>query len=189
MKIALTGAMGCGKSATRNAFELAGAKVLDADKLAHNVLETDKDVIEKVKALLGNDAYFSDGKPDRAKIASQVFSDSKKLHTLEEIIHPAIKKIWDCQDSTNDVVVVEVPLLFEKKLENDFDICVSVYCSQALRIKRLIQRGMTPSEISKRDAFQFSATEKAKLADIVLFNEGNLEFLNKQVAFVLSRLK
>jgi len=58
-----------------------------------------------------------------------------------------------------------------------------------LRMKRLIQRGMNLQEILKRDAFQLSATEKAKRADIVLFNEGSLDFLNKQVAFVLSRLK
>jgi len=56
-------------------------------------------------------------------------------------------------------------------------------------MKRLIQRGMNLQEILKRDAFQLSATEKAKRADIVLFNEGSLDFLNKQVAFVLSRLK
>lgn len=189
MKIALTGAMGCGKSATRNAFELAGAKVLDTDKLAHQVLENNQSVIKAVKALLGDDVYLDNGKPDRTKIATIVFSDSKKLQALEEIIHPAIEKIWDNEDSENNIVVVEVPLLYEKKLEKHFDICVSVLCSEALRIKRLIQRGMNLSEISKRDAFQFSATEKAKLADIVLFNEGNLDFLNKQVAFVLSRLK
>lgn len=188
MKIALTGAMGCGKSATRQAFELVGAKVLDADKLAHFVLENDPVVIESVKKLLGDKTY-ENGKPNRQKIAQAVFSDSQKLQSLEEIIHPAIEKIWTSAMDDNQVVVVEIPLLFEKKLEKHFDICVSVYCSEALRYERLVQRGMTPQEIIKRDAFQLSATEKAKRADIVLFNEGTLDFLNKQVAFVLSRLK
>ncbi|MBR7105532.1 MAG: dephospho-CoA kinase [Opitutales bacterium] len=188
MKIALTGAMGCGKSATRQAFEMAGTKVLDADKLAHFVLENDSTVIKSVKALLGDDTY-ENGKPNRQKIAQAVFSDSKKLQALEEIIHPAIEKIWTSAMQDNQIVVVEIPLLFEKKLEKHFDICVSVFCSEALRVKRLIQRGMNLQEILKRDAFQLSATEKAKRADIVLFNEGSLDFLNKQVAFVLSRLK
>ncbi len=188
MKIALTGAMGCGKSAALDAFRLAGAKVLDADKLAHTALETNPTVIEKIKQLFGDNIYEANGKPNRVNIAKQVFSDSQKLEKLEKIIHPTIKKIWEDKNLSEDNIVVEVPLLFEKKLEKDFDICVSVLCSEALRLKRLLQRGMNPEEISKRDAFQLSAQEKAKLADIVLFNEGNLDFLNRQAAFILSRL-
>ncbi len=181
--------MGCGKSTALNAFKLAGAKTLDADKLAHFVLENDSEVISKVKELLGNDVY-KDGKPDRPEIAKIVFSSAQKLEALEKIIHPAIEKIWNSEsEKENGIVVVEIPLLFEKKLEKNFDICVSIFCSENLRAKRLAERGLTPQEISKRDAFQLPPAEKAKLADIVLFNEGDLNFLNKQADSVISRLK
>ncbi len=188
MKIALTGAMGCGKSAALNAFKLAGVKTLDADKLAHFVLENDLDVISKVKELLGQDVY-QNGIPNRKKIAEVVFSSQKKLESLERIIHPAIEKIWSVEsEKENGIVVVEIPLLYEKKLEKNFDICVSVLCSETLRVKRLAERGLSPQEISKRDAFQLPPAEKAKLADIVLFNEGDLDFLNRQADSVISRL-
>lgn len=88
----------------------------------------------------------------------------------------------------NPPTVVEVPLLFEKKLESDFDFCVDVLCSRKLRCKRLKGRGMSESEISARDAFQLPPEAKASQADAVLFNESDIEFLQMQAALCLLRL-
>ena len=185
---AITGGIGSGKSTVCEIIEKLGYTVFSADKVYKELLKCPTFVEKIYKALAIDSTDFNNfnGK----LVAEKVFDNKELLCKLNAVTHPEIMKVMlEKSKAVNGVCFNEVPLLFEKKLENDFDICVSVYCSQALRIKRLIQRGMTPSEISKRDAFQFSATEKAKLADIVLFNEGNLEFLNKQVAFVLSRLK
>ncbi len=185
--IALTGSMGNGKSVAASAFAELGVKVLDADKLAHTVLNENSSVKAEVVKLLGN-VYNQDGSADRKSIATQVFADATKLELLEKIIHPAIEKLWQDEAKKHKLLVVEVPLLYEKRLENKFDLCISVYCSDELRRKRLVQRGMTPEDISARDAFQMSSNQKAQRADIVLFNESSVEFLKEQIIKILSRL-
>ncbi len=185
--IALTGSMGNGKSAATSVFAELGVKTLDADKLSHFVLNEDSVVKNEVKKLLGN-VYSPDGSADRKAIAKQVFADKNKLELLEKIIHPAIEKIWLEEAKKHSLLIVEVPLLYEKRLEHKFDLCISVYCSDELRCKRLVQRGMSIEEISARDAFQMPSKQKASLADIVLFNESSINFLKMQAVKVLSRL-
>jgi len=187
--IALTGAMGSGKSAALAAFAEAGAKTLDADALAHEALESDPEVAAKVRRVFGEDAFGENGSPDRAAIARMAFADPRKLAELEAAIHPVIEKKWRAECASEKTVVVEIPLLFEKKLEKNFDVCVSVLCSETLRKKRLVMRGMQPEEIKKRDAFQLPPSEKANRADIVIFNESGFDFLKMQAAQVLSRLE
>lgn len=186
--IALTGAMGCGKSAAAAAFAALGVKVLDADKLAHIALEEDPIVRKTLLKIVGNSAY-KNGKPDRRAIAAAVFSDADKLAELESAVHPAVGRMWRAQSAPDAPTVVEVPLLFEKKLEGDFDLCIDVLCSERVRRARLLGRGMSLEEILKRDALQMPPFKKAELADIVLFNETSTDFLKKQAALVLSRLK
>ena len=186
--IALTGGMGCGKSAAAAAFASLGARVVDADKLAHKVLDESPAVREKVGAVFEG-AYLPDGAADRAAIARQAFANPEKLAQLEAAIHPEVEKMWRKEAEGSGLIIVEVPLLYEKKLENKFDVCISVFCSDELRRKRLAQRGMSPAEISARDAFQMPPEDKARRADIVLFNETSIDFLKLQVAKVISRLK
>ena len=186
--IALTGAMGCGKSAAAAAFASLGVKVLDADKLAHIALEEDAAVRKTLLKIVGNSA-FKNGKPDRRAIAAAVFSDTAKLAELENAVHPAVGRMWRAQSVPDAPTVVEVPLLFEKKLEGNFDLCIDVLCSERVRRARLLGRGMSLEEILERDALQMPPLKKAELADIVLFNETSTDFLKKQAALVLSRLK
>ena len=145
-----------------------------------------------VKSIAGENAYDASGKPDREAIAKAAFSNPEKLSKLEAVVHPAVEKLWRAAAAQaakqGKVCVVEIPLLFEKKLEKNFDICVNVSCSEVLRKKRLALRGLSPEQISERDAFQLPPAEKAKRADIVLFNESDRQFLKKQAAMVLSRL-
>lgn len=91
------------------------------------------------------------------------------------------------QDENRRPKVVEMPLLFEKKLEKEFDFCVDVYCSKRLRQMRLLERGMSAQDILSRDAFQLSAEKKMSLANAVVFNESTKLFLSVQVALILSR--
>lgn len=189
--IGLTGAMGCGKSAAAAAFRELGALALEADAIAHQVLDEDPEVRSAVKSLFGESSYHPNGKANREAIARTAFAagSDEKLKRLEDILHPAIRHAWKkIPESNAKVLIVEVPLLFEKKLENDFDLCVSVLCSEGLRMSRLAQRGMTPAQIAARDALQIPSLKKAELCDVVLFNEGDKSFLKKQAELVLSRL-
>ena len=203
INIGLTGAMGAGKSAAMRVFEELGAWVFDADKLAHKVLEGDENAKAKTRELLGDETFDAEGRPIRPEIAKKVFSDKTLLKGLEQILHPAVREMWknapadgcpkppengEIDFGRGAVKVVEIPLLFEKKLENDFEICVTVHCSSKLRMERLINRGMSPQQIAARDALQLPPLLKAKLADVVLFNESDLGFLKKQAARVLSRV-
>jgi len=188
--IALTGAMGSGKSAAAEIFAELGAEVLDADKLCKDVLCNDEDVKERVRTLLGSDVFDSEGAPLKSRIAEKIFKDRDILERYEAIIHPAARKLWEKPTqgaNTPKFRVVEMALLFEKKLAQKFKICVSVYCSEVLRLERLRKRGMSPEEISARDAFQLASVKKAELADVVLFNESDRLFLKKQIALFLSR--
>ncbi len=201
LKVAITGGMGCGKSAAVQVLKDMGVEVLDADKLCHKALEVDCNVQTAVKSLLGEDSYDkTTGFPRRDVIAKKVFSNSVLLEGLEKILHPAIEKMWEEKaeeiakkengaDCGIPIVAVEVPLLYEKSLEKKFDVCICVYCSNELRIKRLENRGMALEQIASRDAFQIPSEIKAAKADIVLFNETDFEFLQKQTALVLYRLK
>lgn len=184
--IALTGGMGCGKSIASKAFADLGVHIEDADKLAHKALNQSPKVREEICQLFGD--VYTNGCADRKAIAKQVFADRNKLEALEKILHPAVEEMWQQQADKHDILIVEVPLLYEKRLESKFDLCICVYCSDELRRNRLSQRGMTAEEISARDAFQIQPKQKAMLADIVLFNESSTEFLKMQAARILSRL-
>ena len=185
--IALTGGMGCGKSQAAAAFAQFGLCVLDADKLAREALECDPRARAVVGEVAGEEA-FKDGRVDRKFVAQKVFADARKLARLESVVHPIVAEMWRKRTENARIAVVEVPLLFEKKLEKEFDLCVSVYCGERVRARRLELRGMSPSEMAQRDAFQMSPAQKANLADIVIFNETSVDFLKVQVARIVLRL-
>ena len=164
--IALTGSIGAGKSALGKAFEECGACVLDADKLSKRVLFEDESAVKEVYALFKEDG-FTDGKPDAKKIASIVFCDARKLALLENIIHPRVEKLWK-DACKSGVCVVEVPLLFEKNLEKEFDFCITVFCSE--------------------DSFQMPQSDKVARSHAAFFNDGDASFLKAQAELFLARL-
>lgn len=187
MLIALTGGIACGKSTAAKLFGEHGFEILDADKLAHKLLENSPEVRAAVIALLGAESYSKDSLPDRAYIAGRVFKDRKLLDCLENILHPAV--IEECVSRSGQKNrLVEIPLLFEKKLESRFDLCIDVFCSESLRRERLRLRGMSDEEMRRRIALQMPQEIKAKLADIVLFNESEISFLKRQIDLVISSI-
>ena len=153
LKIGLTGGMGCGKSAAADAFRKLGVEVLDADKLAHIALAENMCVRESLSKIFGEKAFPPDANPNRAEIAKIAFSDKEKLAALENALHPAINAMWlerlreiqaSC-DGKFSALVVEMPLLFEKGLEKNFDMCSTVFCREPASLK-----GECPSMISTR---------------------------------------
>ena len=197
LKIGLTGGMGCGKSSAGNIFRDLKIPTIDADLLAREAIENDPQVRTQIAEIFGNCAYLPDGKANRPLIAASAFADKSKLAALEALVHPVVRKMWNARadeierSAASDfpIIVVEIPLLFEKGLEKYFDICITVFCSEALRLERLLKRGMNPQDISARDAFQLPPIEKVRLASVALFNESDLIFLRKQISLTLFNLK
>lgn len=190
MVVGLTGGMGCGKSTAAALLAEQGFRRLDADRTIHEELLTDDAVIAEVVQRFGPAMLDGEGRIVRARLAGVVFADDRALAWLEELLHPRLWTNWRgvFAAARGARFVAEVPLLFEKGLENwfDFTVCVSTESSQQLR--RLEQRGIPPELARQRLAKQLPLTRKCELADFVLLNDGTLDFLRAQVNELARRL-
>jgi dephospho-CoA kinase len=188
MVIGLTGGIGCGKSAAAACFAEFGFNVVDADQLAHQVLES-AGCVSQLQARWGDACLAKDGRPDRRWIAAKVFGEPAELAFLEALTHPEVARLR--QAAVLDAKrhhLVEIPLLFEKNLTNGFAMIVCVSCSEETRRARLLKKGLGDEEISRRINSQLPLSEKVKRSDVVLWNDGSLLFLRDQVAALVGRL-
>lgn len=188
MVIGLTGGIGCGKSAAAACFARFGFNIVDADVLARQVLESPASV-QVLRARWGEACLAADGRPDRRWIAEKVFGDPAELSFLEGVTHPEVARLR--QEAVSDAKrhhLVEIPLLFEKNLTAGFDLVACVACSDDTRRARLLKKGLTEAEISRRIASQMPLSEKVKRSDVVLWNDGEPEFLHAQVAALVGGL-
>jgi dephospho-CoA kinase len=188
MVIGLTGGIGCGKSAAAACFAEFGFNVVDADRLARQVLESAA-CVRALRARWGEACLAPDGLPDRRWIAAKVFADPVELAFLESQTHPEVARLRQLAvvDGTRHHVV-EIPLLFEKNLTAGFSSIACVACSEETRRGRLLAKGLSEEEIARRICSQMPLAEKVKRADVVLWNDGELPFLREQVALLVSRL-
>jgi dephospho-CoA kinase len=179
----ITGGIGCGKSTVARLLEQRGFRRLDSDELVREKVLRDPDVIAALRKRFGSDVLLSDGAVDRAALAHRVFVDEFELRWLEELTHPVVFALWRVAFAAEPQAnwVVEVPLLFEKGLENWFDFTVCVACSPTLQLARLEQRGLSRELASQRITKQLPLAQKIELSDIVLWNEGSTEFLQAEV--------
>lgn len=188
--VGLTGGMGCGKSTVAALFAEHGFRRLDADQVVREVLLPSPEIEAAVRARLGDGVFAPTGRIDRAKLGALVFADDAALAWLEGELHPRLRAHWDAiyATTTGTKFIVEVPLLFEKQLQNRFDFTVCVATSSDLQLRRLEQRGVPPGIARQRLAKQLPLARKCELADFVLLNDGTLEFLREQVSELARRL-
>ena len=187
--VAITGGIGAGKSTALDAFRAHGAATVSSDEIVHHLLEADDAVRDAVVAKLGEDV-LTDGRPDRAKIARQVFADRERLAWLEGLLHPLVSReylTWRDQLSQLDepprVCVTEVPLLFEVGSEDRFDKVVVVTAPDALREQR---RRVARDD---RDARLLPDREKVRRADYHYVNKGTFDDLFEWVGGVMAELE
>lgn len=178
----ITGGMGCGKSTVARLLEERGFRRLDSDELVRNHVLRDAAVVAAIRNHFGPGVLAPDGTVDRAALGQRVFEDETELRWLEELAHPAVFALWRAAFSANPFArwAVEVPVLFEKRLENWFDFTVCVACSPALQLARLEQRGVPRGLAGQRISKQLPLAQKIELSDIVLWNEGSTEFLQAE---------
>ena len=187
--VAITGGIGAGKSTALEAFRAHGAATVSSDEIVHHLLEADDAVRDAVVAKLGEDV-LTDGRPDRAKIAREVFADHERLAWLEGLLHPLVSReylTWRDQlaqlDEPPRVCVTEVPLLFEVGSEGRFDKVVVVTAPDALREQR---RRVARDD---RDARLLPDREKVRRADYHYVNKGTFDDLFEWVGGVMAELE
>jgi dephospho-CoA kinase len=179
----ITGGLGCGKSTAARLFEARGFRRLDSDAIVRDRVLTAPDVIAAVRARHGESVLDADGGINRTALGGKVFTDDAERVWLEELTHPKVYAFWRAELAAAPAAkwVVEVPLLFEKALENWFDFTVCVACAPAQQLARLEQRGLPPALAGQRISKQLPLAQKIERSDFVLWNDGSAEFLEAQV--------
>jgi dephospho-CoA kinase len=181
--IALTGGIGCGKSLAAQYFAELGALVIDADQLARAAIERGSAGFDEVVTLFG-DSILKDGNIDRRALGELIFKDPKAKVALENIIHPFVRKEFEEAVASlkgDQVLVYEIPLLFETNAHERFDLVITVESEMENRIARLRGRGMHISEIEGRIAAQATREQRIGIADFLIENDGTEDELLRQV--------
>lgn len=182
--IGLTGNIATGKSEVARFLGRLGARVIDADKVAHEVMRPGGPAYDAVLQAFGRQILAADGSVDRARLASIVFRDADAMQRLERAVHPATKARVDdlVTQATDPVVVVEAIKLIEAGMHRRCDQLWVVTAPRSLQIRRLVeQRGMSEAEATLRVDAQPPQQRKAALADRLFVNDGSLAELEKHV--------
>ena len=185
MQIGLTGGIGSGKSSAAGRFGELGAVVIDADRVAREVVEPGTDGLAAVVAAFGPDVLDAEGRLDRPALARIVFQDEDARARLNGILHPLIRArvaARIAQSPPGTVVVQDVPLLAETGQAKSFDLVVVVETPEPVRIERLARdRGMAEEEARSRMATQATDEQRRAVADVVIVNDGSLDELRAKV--------
>ncbi|MET7459948.1 dephospho-CoA kinase [Nonomuraea sp. NPDC005501] len=188
LKIGLTGGIGSGKSEVSRRLAARGAVVIDADKIAREVVEPGTPGLARVVAAFGEEVLRPDGSLDRDKLGSIVFHDPDRLAALNAIVHPLVgERVAELQGQAAEdaIVVYDVPLLAENKLAPMYDVVIVVDAADEVRVARLAEhRGMPESDARARIAAQAGRDERLAIAHVVIPNEGTLDELETRVAEV-----
>ncbi|AZA48371.1 dephospho-CoA kinase [Chryseobacterium carnipullorum] len=181
--IGLTGGIGSGKTTVAHFIEEFGFPVYYSDDRAKTIVNDSEDLKIKIKELLGEQAYDSNGLYDRKYVAEKVFNNKDLLHELNEIIHPAVKIDFEewLKKQTKYLVFKETALLFELKLNRQCYKSLLVTAEDNIRTKRVMDRdGKTYREVESVMEKQMPEKDKIKLADCIIYNNTNLEDLKEQ---------
>lgn len=191
--IGLTGSIASGKSTVSLMFDEFRIPVVDADKIAREVVYPGEEAYNKIIETFGTHVLREDKTLNRKKLGEIVFDDQEKLETLNQIVHPAIRKrIIEKRDGFvqdgASCVVLDIPLLFESNLTNFVDKTIVVYVDENVQLQRLMERDeFGESEALKRIKSQMPVKEKAKLADAVINNNSSKTATFEQLEDILRK--
>ena len=195
LSVGLTGGIASGKSLAAQLFVQKGACLIDADRVARDVVRPGEEGFQLVRNAFGSDIITPSGELDRVKLGTIVFADPGKRKFLDTTLHPfIINRIFSHIGQLNDqryqgIVLVDIPLLFECGLQERFDKTVLVYATPETQQQRLMQRSsITPEAARQRLCSQMAMDDKRQYADYIIDNTGSLDALEVQVATVWSFL-
>ena len=191
--IGLTGGVGSGKSTVAEMFRELGATVIDADEAAHAVYAPGTPGFDAVVREFG-DQYVRDGAIDRRRLGTLVFNDAAALRRLNAIVHPLVRE-WmaartvEAFDAGAEIVIQDVPLLYENDLEGLFSSVVLVYAPADVQLGRLVQgRGVPRDRAESMIAAQLPIDEKRRRAHHVIDNSGTVDETRRQVEEVWAQM-
>lgn len=193
MIIGLTGSIASGKSTVSNMLKESGYPIIDADLVARQVVEPGTETLKKIAELFGPGVLRTDGTMDREKVGALIFSDPVRRKQLNDIIHPAIREEMLRQRSAYladgyETIVMDIPLLFESKLQHFVDKILVVSVTEENQLSRLIERnGLSDKDARDRISSQLPMSVKEAGADAVIYNNGTLEETARQLATILAR--
>ena len=182
----LTGGVGMGKSTAAAFFQQHGAKIVDTDILARELVQPGQPALDEIRAVFGQKIISPDGQLRRDQLAGIVFEDAVARKKLENILHPRIRGLWLAQveswrNENCPIALVVIPLLFETDAASHFDKVICVACSETTRRERLAARGWSPRQIQARIVSQMPIADKIARAHFVIWSEGPLEIHSNQV--------
>lgn len=193
MIIGLTGSIATGKSTVSRMLKEKGYKIVDADEISRQVVEPGSTVLEEIASVFGSDLILPTGELDRDKLGALIFNDPLEREKLNKIIHPAIrqemvrqKEFW--LEKGSQTVIMDIPLLFESKLQSYVEKIIVVSVAPSIQRERLMARNnLSLEEADARITSQLPVSEKEKGADAVINNDGTLEETERQLDAILSK--
>jgi dephospho-CoA kinase len=189
--VALTGNYGMGKSAVLNMFGKLGAHTIDADEVVGSLLEEQK-VLDKIRDILGVEVFDPEGGLDRKKVADAIFNDVALRASLENLLHPLVFDGIDAviaqREGEDDIMVVEIPLLFERGYEKKFNRTITVFTDESTALARLEKKGIGRPEALQRLRAQIPIRDKIGKSDFVIDNNGSPEDAMYGVKRIYERL-
>lgn len=193
--IGLTGGIASGKSVVAARLAEHGAVVVDADRIAREVVEPGTPALSRIAEEFGGEVIASDGSLDRQALGALIFASPEKREALNAITHPAVgirsKELFRAAAAADPdaIVVYDVPLLVDAGRTDEFDLIVVVNASTETRIARMMQlRGMTRDEAMHRINSQATNTERLAIADVVIDSNGTLEQTREQADALWEKL-
>jgi len=193
----ITGTIGTGKSTVARMFQDLGAYLIDADELARKVVEPGKKAWQDIVGYFGQEVLNENKTINRQKLADIVFNNPEKLQKLNSFVHPEVLKedqrLTEArkQFDPDGLIVKDIPLLLEANREIAMllvEKIIVVYASPEIQLKRLTTRGVKEADARNRIKAQKPVTEKMKLADFVINNDGTLEETRQQVQKIYSQM-
>ncbi|MGA3292864.1 MAG: dephospho-CoA kinase [Candidatus Acidiferrales bacterium] len=195
LRVGLTGGIASGKSTVASMLRDHDYPVLDADALAHELLEPGQDAYHEVVREFGEGILRADGAVDRKKLGAIVFADPEKRARLNQILHPRIRDIsvkWFTaldHPGAPEMAFEDAALILEAGLNENFDRVVVCWCRPEQQLKRLKERGLSEEEAQRRIASQLPMDEKRRLADEVIDCSRSIEETEQQVVLLVAKLK
>jgi dephospho-CoA kinase len=192
--VGLTGNIAAGKSEVARRLVARGATIIDADLLAREAVTPGSPALAAIVARWGPSALAADGTLDRAALRRIIFADESERAALEAIVHPQVsalraRDVAQARAAGADVVICDIPLLFEAGLEGTVDAIILVDAPLATRRDRLIKRrGLPPAEADAMLAAQWPADQKRARATHIIENDGPLSALDPQIDAIWSAL-
>ena len=192
--VGLTGGIATGKSTVTSMLRQLGARIIDADELAREIVGPGREAWREIVEAFGREMVRADQTIDREKLRKIIFADPQARKRLESITHPRIRalaqeRIGQLGAEGAELVIYAAPLLFENQVHLWLRPVILVACAATLQKQRLLKRdGLSEEEARRHLQAQMSLEEKRKLADFIIENDGSLEELSRQVQEIWEKL-